>query len=119
MKYEEERYYLTSDQNIAFLKSKVSKLYNCLCLFEESDKNVHKAIASIINELEGRAMRCKCLNNNTKYQAVIDTLNFLHPLFQDINPLNQPTVKSELFKCLNYLNQVSDSFKLCKSCEGE
>lgn len=87
------------------LQKIVDKIFKILPLYEEKNGTVDAYIESLILEITGFSSKYGNVGVS-EYMSVISTLEGLRGIIDDRG--NQPTVKREVFKCIETINKISD-----------
>lgn len=87
------------------LQKIVDKIFKILPLYEEKNSTVDSYIESLILEITGFTSKYGNVGIS-EYMSVISTLEGLRGIIDDRG--KQPTVKREVFKCIETINKISD-----------
>lgn len=87
------------------LQKIVDKIFKILPLYEEKNSTVDSYIESLILEITGFTSKYGNVGVSD-YMSVISTLEGLRGIIEDKG--KQPTVKREVFKCIETINKISN-----------
>lgn len=85
-----------------YIKSLVSKLFKILYIKEQQPETLFSYVDSLRIELIGAQQSFDDLQNNPRFQSVINIINY----FCVNEDLEHKIIKREVFKCIDLVNKI-------------